>query len=442
MGDKCSKQEPEGDKQVELNNESSGGGVYVPKGSGRMVESRYIDREPEARNTPLNNDSRNHNSKRGFLGDDSMRISEYRETSRISNRNRNFYEDDFMDGPAFDERESRYSYRNINKPETKNRIFGSTNYVRNDIEIRSKKEDKTIDKSKADKTSNIFFEDSRKAVIRQETFDQIPEAESIDNKDNDVSEHKAKTFKELMEIDDFPKAKNESEIRSQVLANRDHSAKKSRIRVVLKSNEQNKYKSEFDGLKPKTEPIERKYISTMDNNMRDTEFLRLSAYNPKNSEVGLRESDFDALPDHKPNVIDENDFKQQLPVVNEDEEDIYQSSFIKLPNGSQYKGPLEGNVPEGQGEERFNNGDIYKGEFKEGKAHGYGFFEKKDQFVYQGTFKDGKFEGNGKLAYANGEVFEGQFKRGKQEGTGVLKDIEGNVVKKGLWIDGEFNEIN
>ena len=57
---------------------------------------------------------------------------------------------------------------------------------------------------------------------------------------------------------------------------------------------------------------------------------------------------------------------------------------------------------------------------------------------YEGTSKNNARHGKGTMYWKNGTKFIGKWKNNKQHGKGKLFDAEGNIVKAGVWENGEF----
>lgn len=228
----------------------------------------------------------------------------------------------------------------------------------------------------------------------------------------------------------------------------------------MNRNDQN---SNYDRMPPTLgsnyDPTNREEIKPLQKTGPLSEYMRMSAYGENNtfkgievndfdglkpvSDVrGIRESNFHNLPDHQPTKSElKSSYKNKLTNQKEQIDSAFKPAPIRLGNGNSYVGNMANNLPHGKGKEVISNGDVYNGDYVEGKRHGEGTFEKKDDFIYIGTFRNNKFEGKGKKLYPNGDKFEGMFRNGKEEGTGVLKDIEGVIIKHGMWIDGEYTAL-
>ncbi len=119
--------------------------------------------------------------------------------------------------------------------------------------------------------------------------------------------------------------------------------------------------------------------------------------------------------------------------------------IIHLPDGSNYIGALENNLPHGIGTINYPDGTTYIGEFNygspegdgklitkereyqgkmvDGKPNGYGISKNSDGTLYEGEHIDGIFSGKGKLTLSDGTFFIGYFKNNRpHRGTIVLTD--------------------
>ena len=59
--------------------------------------------------------------------------------------------------------------------------------------------------------------------------------------------------------------------------------------------------------------------------------------------------------------------------------------------------------------------------------------------LYEGDFINDKREGNGKCIIEDGEYYIGQYKNGLFHGKGIVYYSNGNIRKKGNWINGKFD---
>lgn len=448
MGDKCSK--PDNDSRHEVDMYERKNRKLLGKNRINVLDSEIMEESNEYsfNRRMMNGRSRDKYDLRNNEVDNyDLQFSGYYGRSYSKDKNKNFYEDDFNDGPISNLLKSRSNYKAYSRSQTprKNKIFGKKEGFRGEPQIGIKSAVISKSKEKKPKTTNIFFEDSDKAIVKKdgETASEKTKKENKkESKKNMKKERDPKltNFREFLEEDNGFKKREKSPFRTDLYTtkatNKDNGMKNaSVIRVTINKDKKNPrprspqlYKDESDPNKKNRN--ERRYSpvpqkKTIDTN---TEFYRKSSYKAAYDKQSQNENN--------------GRFDGALSQI--EEETPYQlatKDTIKLPNGSKYKGEMQYNVPEGKGEEYFRNGDIYKGEFKKGKRHGFGVFEKRDKFIYEGNLKDNKFEGRGKMIYANGHIFEGLFKKGKEEGTGMLKDIDGKVLKKGLWIDGEFNDF-
>lgn len=100
----------------------------------------------------------------------------------------------------------------------------------------------------------------------------------------------------------------------------------------------------------------------------------------------------------------------------------------------QYQGPLQDDLPHGQGRYWFANGDFYEGDFVRGAIHGQGLYYFASGARYRGGFQDGHMAGEGQLELPDGRVYEGIFQAGRLHGPGRILD------PKGLLYEGELHD--
>ncbi|MBW7877320.1 MAG: hypothetical protein H3C47_15185, partial [Candidatus Cloacimonetes bacterium] len=133
--------------------------------------------------------------------------------------------------------------------------------------------------------------------------------------------------------------------------------------------------------------------------------------------------------------------------------------LVKLPNGSEYRGDLVGNLPHGRGWLKNSNGTSFVGDWVLGKPHGHGVlqlhkgnlysgeihngipqgtgsFTAPDGSVYQGAVLNGRPHGEGKIIFPNGIVIEAEFENGIPDGIALLRDGFGNTSEFSF-VDGE-----
>ena len=444
MGDKCSK--PDKDTRHEVNMNDRKNRRLMAKKRNNILESDILEESNEnsfnGRRTQIRSKDKYDLRNTDYEFYDNQ-FSGYYGRNSSYNKNKNFYEDDFGDGPISNLLKSKSNYKGYSRSQTprgKNKIFGKRENFRGEPQIGIKSSAISKSKEKKMKTTNIFFEDSDKAIVKkdEETASERNKKESKKEvkKERDP---KLTNFKEFLEEDNMHTKRDKSPFKTdlyttkaqlkdknmknasviRVTINKDKKNPRPRSPQLSKNGEEINSGSRFN---KRGSPVPQK--KSID---RNTEFYRKSSYK--------------AAYDKQDNN-DKNRFDGALSQIEEETQyDLATKDTIKMPNGSKYKGEMQNNVPDGKGEEYFRNGDVYRGEFSKGKRSGHGIFEKKDKFIYEGNFKDNKFEGRGKLLFINGHVFEGLFKKGKEEGTGMLKDAEGKILKKGLWIDGEFNDF-
>ena len=124
-----------------------------------------------------------------------------------------------------------------------------------------------------------------------------------------------------------------------------------------------------------------------------------------------------------------------------------------------------GNCKNGYGTVIFLDDTVYRGYFKKGKFHGKGtmYYHKLKKVgkgtwkkgkiwkgyaivvsptkdVYMGYFKKGKFHGEGVFVSKSGKYYKGKFKKGRYYGCGSFHKANDELIAKGCWEDGEFEE--
>ncbi len=89
-----------------------------------------------------------------------------------------------------------------------------------------------------------------------------------------------------------------------------------------------------------------------------------------------------------------------------------------LPDGGEFRGPMQEGRLQGAGEIRWRDGRSYVGEFDAGLYHGRGRMKFAEGSQYDGQFVRGNIEGQGTLRYRNGDLYVGQFHNGQMHGHG------------------------
>ena len=457
MGNKCAK-EPNDNKTEDILESEQNQGMYGVRLNGQQVASQNISRSEK--HLSVNNRSKNNDINRSRFYDRydvrehrndllSNYGSDYNNISvhRSRNKKRNFYDDDFIEEPNLSVLLQSHSARNEDKnfysnPSKKKRIFSNNVFDSKMDRNYSQNKKKVETEDREGKTTNIFFEDSRKAIVTPDKDLSLEEEGNTSNQEDIMRTPKRTNFQDyLTEEKENPISNRKiSPFDDKLLTPRQErkhadQENKSGIRVIMKGSlKELKVESPINTKQVSEEEDKKKIIkrrstmlSKLDN--KNTEFYRRSNYR------AYYDMDLD---DSKINVVNES-----LPDIQEEEtSNLFENikdEYITLSNGSRYIGEVKNNLPNGKGEEYFNQGDIYKGSFVNGKKEGYGIFEKRNKFIYEGYFKNDKYEGKGKIYYLNGNVFDGMFKNNKEDGTGILKEWEGTIIKKGLWLDGEYH---
>lgn len=110
-----------------------------------------------------------------------------------------------------------------------------------------------------------------------------------------------------------------------------------------------------------------------------------------------------------------------------------------LPDGSRYRGEVQGGLLQGPGRLDYRDGGWYSGEFKDGQLHGAGQWQGADGERYVGEFRNGAFHGQGTLERADGSRYQGSFVAGRFAGEGRL--TQPDLVYSGQFKRGQFDGL-
>lgn len=99
---------------------------------------------------------------------------------------------------------------------------------------------------------------------------------------------------------------------------------------------------------------------------------------------------------------------------------------LTFPDGNKYVGNFRDNMFYGQGTYTWPGGEEYTGQFLYNKRHGNGVFTWNSYVKYTGEFVKNEAEGYGILSWSNGEQYTGQFSGGEPNGLGTYTFVNGD----------------
>ena len=116
-------------------------------------------------------------------------------------------------------------------------------------------------------------------------------------------------------------------------------------------------------------------------------------------------------------------------------------------NGDTYFGDWQSGVMHGIATYKWNTGSIYSGEYKNGNMHGKGKrYDNDGNLFRKGNWINDEYQvsetgclsgdcenGKGTFLWENGQKYEGEWKGGKLNGTGVLYLEDGTIFHQGQW---------
>lgn len=85
----------------------------------------------------------------------------------------------------------------------------------------------------------------------------------------------------------------------------------------------------------------------------------------------------------------------------------------------------------------FGNGCRYSGQVRDGKANGFGTMRWPDGDFYRGEMRDNLKHGYGEST-SLGVRYEGEWCDGKRHGRGCETNASGDIIRQGVWNDGQF----
>jgi hypothetical protein len=105
------------------------------------------------------------------------------------------------------------------------------------------------------------------------------------------------------------------------------------------------------------------------------------------------------------------------------------------PDGSMYKGDLQGGNKHGFGKMQWADGDSYEGNWLDDTQSGWGQNKWKEGSSYSGFFVNNLKEGVGKYCWEDGTEYFGEWKANKMNGIGKYLWSDGKAYL-GDWVDG------
>jgi hypothetical protein len=125
-------------------------------------------------------------------------------------------------------------------------------------------------------------------------------------------------------------------------------------------------------------------------------------------------------------IYDKNLSETRAPIDNKER---------KYPDGSYYKGDLQGVKRDGFGKIVWIDGDSYEGQWKDDIQCGWGKNSWKEGAVYYGFFAENLKDGIGKYCWEDGIEYFGEWKVNKMQGVGKYNWNDGKVYL-GEWDEG------
>jgi MORN repeat len=107
------------------------------------------------------------------------------------------------------------------------------------------------------------------------------------------------------------------------------------------------------------------------------------------------------------------------------------------PDGSVYKGDMQGSQKQGYGKIVWVDGDTYEGEWKDDIQNGWGKNIWKEGSSYSGFFVNNLKDGVGLYYWQDGTEYFGEWKCNKMNGVGKYKWNDGKIYL-GEWVDGNM----
>jgi len=110
----------------------------------------------------------------------------------------------------------------------------------------------------------------------------------------------------------------------------------------------------------------------------------------------------------------------------------------RFPDGSMYKGDMQGVKRHGYGKIVWVSGDVYEGEWKDDIQSGWGKNNWREGAGYTGFFCNNVKEGIGKYLWEDGNEYFGEWKDNKMEGIGRYTWNDGKLYL-GQWVCGSMD---
>lgn len=108
-------------------------------------------------------------------------------------------------------------------------------------------------------------------------------------------------------------------------------------------------------------------------------------------------------------------------------------------DGSLFVGQWENNIPTGRGAAFDGEGALsYYGMWLDGRRDGYGTEYHDGKVLYDGSWHGDCYHGQGCLHLSGGGTLTGTFRGGFADGSCEERDVQGRIVRTGVWAHGRF----